>query len=110
MKISKIIDEDLFEIGKINREIDFFNNFGSKYPNYFTSYYGNYITTTNILNNEICDIMININDLENIELQNYIVKHKNSNIFIYRIPIFSYCLSILKKNIKIAIKFIQISF
>lgn len=85
LKISKIITEDLAENGKINREIDFFNKIGSKYPNYFTSYYGNYITTINILNNEKCDIMIDINDLENIELQNYIVKHKNTNIFIYRI-------------------------
>ena len=85
LKITKITDSDLKEKSRITREHNFFSDIGNKYPEYFTRYYGYHINNKNLISNEKLDIIIDINDIEDIEVQKYVVKHKNSNTFMYKI-------------------------
>lgn len=79
LKINKIIDED----NKLYREINFYNNFGYKYPEYFIKLYSYYIDNKNIQEDNL-DFNFDPNEYDKI-VQEYISKHKESNIYLYRI-------------------------
>lgn len=86
LKINKIIDED----NKLNREIKFYNNFANKYPEYFVKLYSYYIDNKNIIykqedkHEDNLDFILDPKEYDKI-VQEYILKHKSSNIYLYRI-------------------------
>jgi serine/threonine protein kinase len=82
LKISKIIDKD----NKLYREINFYNNFAYKYPKYFVKLYSYYIDNKNIIYNHEDNLDFNLDPKEYDKIvQEYLLKHKSSKIYLYRI-------------------------